>query len=216
MKWNPRDEADLWPAAAALLAAGDYDAVWVAVPGTRLATGVTEELLADSDGDAVAVTVAAAGPCLRRRLHHGLLLPGRWRIVSGPPVMIGIRATAAARLGGLDLDAGPGVAPGLELFERARRAGETVAAAEITQATHVYAGWRPWRRPEWRRQRARGTLVIRGHPDGPIVLDALRAAGEIVHGSTRHPKGARWGAVALGGLIHGLLDARPRGGPWRK
>ncbi|HEY5427923.1 MAG TPA: glycosyltransferase, partial [Solirubrobacteraceae bacterium] len=164
-----RDEADLWAAAAALLAADDYDAVWVAVPGTRLAAGVTEELLAHSDGDAVAVTVAAAGPCLRRRLHHGLLLPGRWRIVSGPPVMIGIRATAAARLGGLDLDAGPGVAPGLELFERARRAGETVAAAEITQATHAYARRRPWRRPEWRRQRARGTLATRGHPDGPIV-----------------------------------------------
>ena len=57
------DEADLWPAAAALLGAGDYDAVWVAVPGTRLAAGVSEELLAHSDGDAVAVTVAAAGPC---------------------------------------------------------------------------------------------------------------------------------------------------------
>ncbi len=60
-----RDEADLWPAAAALLAAGDYDAVWVAVPGTRLAAGVSEELLAHSDGDAVAVTVAAAGPCMQ-------------------------------------------------------------------------------------------------------------------------------------------------------
>jgi glycosyltransferase involved in cell wall biosynthesis len=211
-----RDEADLWLAAATLLAAGDYEAVWVAVPGTRLAAGVGNELLAHSDGDAVSVTVAAAGPSSRRRLHHGLLLPGRWRIVSGPPVMIGIRATAAARLGGLDLDAGPGVAPGLELFERARRAGETVAAAEITQVAHVYARHRPWRAPEWRRQRARGALVARGHADAPLVLDALRAVGQIVHEATHHPGGARWGAVALGGLIHGFADAKPRGGPWRK
>jgi hypothetical protein len=153
----------------------------------------------------VAVTVAAPGKTGWRYLRQARLDSSDWLAVAGVPAIIGFRPDLLGRIGPLDLTAeavGGSMGPGLDLARRAQHADEVVAEATVVGVRWQDHRLRPWRNVEWRRQRARGSQIMRGQTE-------RRAAGMIQAGATIIAMGGspdrpvRSRAAALAGLAHG-------------
>jgi glycosyltransferase involved in cell wall biosynthesis len=184
--------------------------VWVAMPFIELGTGVVDELVAGSDGDRVSVALATPARTGARWQQHRRLGYGRWLTVGDPPALVGFRSGAAARLGPLDLaaeDHGGIMAPGLELAERALRRGEVLGHVDLTSARRRHPRHRPWRGPEWQRQRARASLMVRPGAGQRPAVDALRALAVILRQGAPGHRRHRGRAVALAGFAHGATSS---------
>lgn len=205
----------MWHQAELLAATAEVDVVWIALPGTNFGPKLTDELRELSDGAGVAVSHAVPGRAPRRVLHHRQLTYGRWLTFGVPPALVGFRPDALRRLGALDRDAEEfgTMAPGLELFERALRAGEVVSRVEVTGATRSHVPRRPWLSHEWQRQRARAALIVRRAGTGAPTTEAARAVALILGSAMRNRSARRSTVVALGGFAHGLAGALLSG--WR-
>jgi hypothetical protein len=198
-------EESLWRRADTVAASGAAAVVWVVMPDAVLRSGVVTELRCLSNGDRVAVTVAAPGKTGWRYLRQARLDSSDWLAVAGVPAIIGFRPDLLGRIGPLDLTAeavGGSMGPGLDLARRAQHADEVVAEATVVGVRWQYHRLRPWRNVEWRRQRARGSQIMRGQTE-------RRAAGMIQAGATIIAMGGspdrpvRSRAAALAGLAHG-------------
>ncbi len=202
--------ASPWAEVERLVGARHADVIWVALENTLLQECIAAELRSLSDGDRVAATLVVPGQNAVRYLFDGALDSSEWLLLAEPPAIVGIRADALERLGGvrswLEAVGGP-TAPALELLRRALHQGEVLGqgtATGIRRRRHVR---RPWRNHEWRRQRAYGALLaIEPLPLATIHL--LRAVATIAVLGVSGSRSRRRQMTALAGLAHGVISAR--------
>lgn len=207
--------ASPWEEVERLRGAQDADVIWVALPNTLLQEQAAAELRSLSDGDRVAVTFVGPGPHVARYLFDRALDSSDWLTRVKPPAIVGMRADALGRLGGVrsELEAiGGSAAPALDLLRRALHQGEVLGHGTATGITRRRYVRRPWRGHEWQRQRAHGALLaIEPLPLATVHL--LRAAATIVVLGVSGSRSRRRRVTALAGLAHGAISARSaRGG----